>query len=510
MLHILSSRLAKLLSVSLLSTLALSGCDSLWGAFVVDMGNTCGSGTTSCPVDKSDMGGSPLSFVSIMPNLVPAAGGTTVAVTGTGFTADTVVNLAGKPLQSPTTNSPSLITGMVPPAPAGCGSVGLDIQRPGTPGVSKDQALRYFLQPLVFGQQMPLGMLSTSPNHLLTANIDNDAAGTPDFVASQPGGLLVLLMSQPMKQIPVTTGALREKIEVGRVTQGPYLDILVSDFSSGVDTLKVYSWNGAAYTQHPTYVYVSPTGMIRDIQAVDIDGDGQEEYVLNTIDGNGTSTIIFLRNLRSNAKFSEDTRKTFNPKVTASSLVAGNFDGDGTTDVAMFTTENVVVSYHYAGVTAGITMRTALNVPTSTSLLVAGDWNGDQKADLALVTKDGTVQLLTWNSTSLGFIGGSLTLPNVSAVAAGAQKGFAYDVNCDGMQDLLINHPAANNGDLTIALNAGGFLFQNATISIPMGQLAGGPFVVADYNRDNLPDIVGATPASGVPPKLVALPLVIK
>ena len=125
--------------------------------------------------------------------------------------------------------------------------------------------------------------------------------------------------------------------------------------------------------------------------------------------------------------------------------------------------------------------------------MTAGDFNGDGKSDLAIYTADnGNVFVLSHN-------GAMLTLKNTITVGV-PPVGFtpsmqSYDINCDGLVDIAINQPTTNGTDLKLSINNannGGFDFIQSS-SMPNMFLKGNAFLITDYNQDSLPEIFAAS-----------------
>ena len=71
----------------------------------------------------------------------------------------------------------------------------------------------------------------------------------------------------------------------------------------------------------------------------------------------------------------------------------------------------------------------------------------------------------------------------------------AYDINCDGLTDIVINQPTMNGNDYKLIFNNGGFSFTQPS-SMPNAFMAGGPFLIADTNQDSLPEVFSISSTS--------------
>jgi hypothetical protein len=183
----------------------------------------------------------------------------------------------------------------------------------------------------------------------------------------------------------------------------------------------------------------------------------------------------------------------------ANQIVAGDFDGDGTPDLIVFTNHNFYLLHGNGD--GSFTLKPQLtgyanNYTYSPVYLAAGDVNKDGKLDLISVNYDATVSIL--------LNAGDGSFPNqnryvagtpLSMGAAGSPGVFVMDFNDDANPDLVFaaGHPDDLQPDpaaITVIFGNGDGTFQ----APPAYAVGSSPssMVTADFNRDNHPDIVVA------------------
>jgi hypothetical protein len=116
-------------------------------------------------------------------------------------------------------------------------------------------------------------------------------------------------------------------------------------------------------------------------------------------------------------------------------IVAGDFNGDGRTDLAVADEDGLSVLLGNGDGTFG--PQTTYAVGSSPSAIVAGDFNGDGRTDLAVANAaDGTVSVLLGNGD------GTFQTPIIDAVGSRPSAIVTGDFNGDGRTDLaVINNP---------------------------------------------------------------------
>ncbi|HKF47519.1 MAG TPA: FG-GAP-like repeat-containing protein [Terracidiphilus sp.] len=178
-------------------------------------------------------------------------------------------------------------------------------------------------------------------------------------------------------------------------------------------------------------------------------------------------------------------------------LIAGDFNGDGNTDLAVLGDSfsysgNFVTTYlgHGDGTFGAGTTSTAYNVPGQggdviLGSMVTGDFNGDGKLDLAIVgdyVNFGGVTVLLGNGDGTF----TATGPNY-APTSGFNQVAAGDFNGDGILDLIAT-TYFSPGGATVFLGKGDGTFTVSPTQLPIGTFSKS-LVVGDFNGDGILDV---------------------
>jgi hypothetical protein len=176
-----------------------------------------------------------------------------------------------------------------------------------------------------------------------------------------------------------------------------------------------------------------------------------------------------------------------NPNLTAplnlSGLVTGDFNGDGRLDVvsASANSSQLSLAPGLGNGSFGTPIVTNLPAGTAPTFLAAGNFNGDGFTDVAVATAAGNLALF-FGSASGQFQAGPVisTGGPISALAAGILHGGS-------LTDLVTTNPVANT--VTVFLNNGGTFTPQAPVALPFTT---NPTVVrlGDLNFDGSPDAV--------------------
>ena len=221
-----------------------------------------------------------------------------------------------------------------------------------------------------------------------------------------------------------------------------------------------------------TYAYSVAVG--------DFNGDGKLDLAVAN-SGNSSTGIGSVSVLLGNGNGTFGKAVSYPVGWFPSSVVVGDFNGDGTPDLAVADVYGGTVSV-LLGKGNG-TFQSAVNYasggrPVSVAV---GDVNGDGKPDLVAGNENvGTVSVLLGN-------GDGSFQSAVNYASSGSPSSVALsDLNGDGKLDVVTGN---YSGTVSVLLGNGDGSFETAT-SYPAGSSFSTSVVVGDFNGDGTPDLV--------------------
>ncbi len=212
----------------------------------------------------------------------------------------------------------------------------------------------------------------------------------------------------------------------------------------------------------------------------DFNGDGRADVV--TANGVGGSHGVSI--LLTNRDGSLQAARNFNTNTDPTSVVAGDFNGDGHADVAAVDKVTDTLSILLGNGDGTLRAATTIDVEGSPTSIFASDFNGDGKSDLVLVLQTGLSYLDDiLMSSGDGTFSQSTFDGSLGVVAA--------DFNGDGRPDLCL-YGLGVGTDAAVKFGNGDGTFNDSPAPFTLGV----PFeanlaVAGDFNGDGKTDLYG-------------------
>jgi hypothetical protein len=212
------------------------------------------------------------------------------------------------------------------------------------------------------------------------------------------------------------------------------LDVaVVGDYvSSGGVTILLGNGDGTFTAAGPN---VDPSGDFALIATGDFNGDGIPDLVVPNYFEYGGSPTIFLG--KGDGTFTGPMQVSFTLAYFPTSVVVGDFNGDGILDLAFSDLNGVEIALGNGDGTFNETSASPIQVPSELYSLQVGDFNHDGKLDLAgLDTYFDQIVILL--GAGDGTFAVTTTTPSVNASFDSPHQIAAADFNGDGVPDLAM------------------------------------------------------------------------
>ena len=209
----------------------------------------------------------------------------------------------------------------------------------------------------------------------------------------------------------------------------------------------------------------------------DFNRDGYQDLAIVNSASTPSQVLILIGN--GDGSFNTVSPATYPVGNGANSIVAGDFNGDGITDLAVLNGADNTVSI-LMGLSYGV-FQMAFNYPAGSSPagLAVADFNGDGFPDLAVATANGV-------SVLIGNGDGTFQAP-LNQAAGRASSVAVANFKPDGRADAVLGTPDG----IVVLIGMGDGTFQN-NVTYPTG-IGGGPVAIADFNGDGKLDIAASS-----------------
>lgn len=283
---------------------------------------------------------------------------------------------------------------------------------------------------------------------------------------------------------PIPVGSDPASMAAGDFNGDGKLDLVAVVSGASYRNVAILLGNGAG--EFSPAINYSIGSSATSIAAGDFNGDGKLDVV--TANTNDFSFSLLLGN--GNGSFGAPAKFILGAGANPQSIVVGDFNNDGKLDVATGATSNnisVVLGNGAGGFGSPTNFATAPAPKLAVSgdfpyYLVTGDFNGDSNLDIITSNSANNISIL------LGDGNGNFGTATNYAVGSGPIYVASGDFNGDGKRDLVTVNAGSN--DISILLGEGTGSFKGS-ITYPTG-LTPRSVVSADFNRDGKIDLAVA------------------
>lgn len=454
----------------------LVGAGSLVALLGLSMAS-CESSTSQVPNDMGGVGA--ISVTSVSPAVAGMAGGTAVAIYGSGFVQGATVAFGNKPATEVTVLSSTKLQAVVPASDGTVGTVPVTVRNADGSFAVASGLFGYVRVVLDFdAERISVG---THPVAVIAEDTNGDSG--PEIITANDGSqdVSVLAWNVGYKNgVSYSTPVGPNALAVADFNGNKILDIAVTCNNASSQDLAILSGNGGGGFMAPVTFAIgrNPTAVV----ARDLDGDGKHDVIVAPRTGD---SVFVLRNISVTPGFAFTSMATYSLKAgsSPSGLLLEDLTGDVYPELVTANYSDGSISTFLGG-SGGVFSGPKHTVAGVQVLsLAAGDLNGDQKKDVAALnfaTK--TVTLLKGKSDGTFDAGATIATekdPRVVAIA---------DIDGDGKLDLVVANGGADSVGIYLGNGSGGF---DAAQYVSTGATPYG-MAVKDVNLDGKPDIVTA------------------
>jgi hypothetical protein len=303
----------------------------------------------------------------------------------------------------------------------------------------------------------------------------HNQTGNPDFTLTNNtiSGLKTTVLTG---QGTVTTAAPAVHAQPRDFNGDGKSDILMMDSNSS--TAQIYTMNGLSMTSSASITGPAATGW-SVVATGDFNGDKMADLVWQS----NTTQDIVIDEMNGSTVLSGSGPISVSPGTGMKVVTAGDFNGDGTTDLLLQKGSSLeVMLMNGTTVTGSSTLSQA--APSGFRVVGTGDFNGDGKADI-LFQSTTTGQMQIWE------MDGTTVTSTVTVTNNPGSTWKAYgtgDFNGDGNADILLQN--TTTGQVGVWIMNGAQYGSGGGLSTKMSEAGWHVTGTGDYNGDGKSDIV--------------------
>lgn len=303
---------------------------------------------------------------------------------------------------------------------------------------------------------------ATIPRAITSADFNKDGKTDIACVNGNPNDIKELKvfygnvssMTYWLSSVPTqTAGEVLSKIITKDLNNDTYEDAVVLTLQNTDSRIYTYLNNSGTLALNPivTSVLSVPAANLNAADIIDVDGDGNKDYVGVVVpNGTGGTNFIAIKHGLGNGNFSSTTTTLTVPFNNSQSIFCADLNNDGLGDIIMG---------GMSGKLAIITATTGGNFNAATTYTtLTGDSQDIEYIDM---NNDGFKDIVTTgvNSTKFNILYGTATplvfsTPHTyNSGSIFAEKMAIADYNLDGTKDILTNNSAHNTIGINLSLN---------------------------------------------------------
>jgi hypothetical protein len=314
---------------------------------------------------------------------------------------------------------------------------------------------------------------------------DFNSDGRPDLVTVSGGRVNVYLASGAQGGVFATrpsaslSGAKAPTTAlVGDFNDDGYDDLAV--FSASTHRVSVFAGKGDGTFSAPA-VFLAGRAT-RGFLAGDFNNDGRAD--LAAVESAGVDVLLNETTAGGTTAFGG--AKVFAAGKNLGTMLSGDFDGDGSLDLAVANGGgHASLALLHGDGTGTFSLRPTAALPPGARQLQAADLTGDGVLDVAYLAPGNLLGVMAGKGDGTFDLPSYITAPSGSALLVVGDFHHSVPMSAPHL-DLMTTNP---NRVANIIYNLGGGIFSGAYAPVPM-RFAPASAVVADVNGDGIPDVV--------------------